>query len=177
VLLLHPANFASIADPREHTIGAIFRLIRELENPRFHDRYFRHLLLACFCFKSPANACSLLNSRWKHQTTEGDIVVALRRKTLTLVMALEMAKLLGVFLLLVQVSLQQKNPITDFCRRFGHQTAVIDQKLYIDGGMVDWKPISQNPANYSSMYILLSLRKLEFTRRDRYSDANVLFTP
>lgn len=64
-----------------------------------------------------------------------------------------MAKLLAVLLLFVQVSLQQKNPISDFCRRFGHQTAVVDQKLYIDGGMVDWNPISANPANYTSMHM------------------------
>ncbi|OCK83649.1 hypothetical protein K432DRAFT_174012 [Lepidopterella palustris CBS 459.81] len=52
-------------------------------------------------------------------------------------------------------SLQQtKNPITDFCRRFGHQTAVIDRKLYIDGGLVNWNPISQNPLNYTNTWLL-----------------------
>jgi hypothetical protein len=52
---------------------------------------------------------------------------------------------------LVQLSWQQKDPLNDFCRRFGHQTTVIDRKLYIDGGLLNWNPISQNPDNYSSM--------------------------
>ena len=49
------------------------------------------------------------------------------------------------------LSLQDtKDPLIDFCRRFGHQTAVIDRRLYIDGGLVNWNPISQNPLNYTS---------------------------
>lgn len=61
-----------------------------------------------------------------------------------------MLRVLGFFLLFVGLSLQQKDPVKDFCRRFGHQTAVIDRKLYIDGGFVDWNPISQNRNNYTS---------------------------
>lgn len=72
----------------------------------------------------------------------------------TLVMAKVMAKVMGVVLLLVQASFQQKNPLNDFCRRFGHQTAVVDKRLYIDGGLVDWNPISQNPQNYSNTWLL-----------------------
>ncbi len=64
--------------------------------------------------------------------------------------AVEMSKIIGLWLLLVNVSLQQKDPLKDFCRRFGHQTAVIDRKLYLDGGLVNWNPISQNPSNYTS---------------------------
>jgi len=37
------------------------------------------------------------------------------------------------------------NPLTNFCRRYGHQTAVIDNKLYIDGGWLYANPISENP--------------------------------
>lgn len=55
-----------------------------------------------------------------------------------------------MLLFFVQISWQQKDPLNDFCRRFGHQSAVIDDKLYIDGGLVDWNPIAQNPGNYSS---------------------------
>jgi hypothetical protein len=51
-----------------------------------------------------------------------------------------------------------KDPVNDFCRRWGHQTAVIDRKLYIDGGQVDWNPISQNPLNYTSTWREFSLR-------------------
>lgn len=54
---------------------------------------------------------------------------------------------LGFF---VGLSWQQKDPLADFCRRWGHQTAVIDRKLYIDGGQVNWNPIPQNPNNYTS---------------------------
>jgi len=38
-----------------------------------------------------------------------------------------------------------QDPLRDFCRRYGHQTAVIDRKLYIDGGWVYANPIVQNP--------------------------------
>lgn len=61
-----------------------------------------------------------------------------------------MSKIYGLLLLFVGLSWQQKDPLNDFCRRFGHQTAVIDSKLYIDGGLVDWNPISQNDQNYTS---------------------------
>lgn len=38
-----------------------------------------------------------------------------------------------------------QRPLEDFCRRYGHQTAVIDRKLYIDGGWVYANPIPDNP--------------------------------
>ena len=38
-----------------------------------------------------------------------------------------------------------QDALRDFCRRYGHQTAVIDRKLYIDGGWVYANPIVQNP--------------------------------
>lgn len=38
-----------------------------------------------------------------------------------------------------------KDPTQDVCRRFGHQTAVIDKKLYIDGGWLYASPMDQNP--------------------------------
>lgn len=38
-----------------------------------------------------------------------------------------------------------QHPLDDFCRRYGHQTAVIDRKLYIDGGWVYANPIPDNP--------------------------------
>ena len=37
------------------------------------------------------------------------------------------------------------DPLKDFCRRYGHQTAVIDRKLYIDGGWLYANPIELNP--------------------------------
>lgn len=58
--------------------------------------------------------------------------------------------LLTAIIYLVSGSLQQRDPLQNFCRRFGHQTTVIDNKLYIDGGLIDWNPISTYPQNYSS---------------------------
>lgn len=69
-------------------------------------------------------------------------------------MAKAMSSIFAVLMLLAELSLQQKNPLNDFCRRFGHQTAVVDQKLYIDGGLLDWNPISQNDQNYTNTWLL-----------------------
>ncbi|KAJ4358023.1 uncharacterized protein N0V89_002602 [Didymosphaeria variabile] len=57
---------------------------------------------------------------------------------------------------LLSRSLQAKDPIQDFCRRWGHQTAQVDNKLYIDGGQVAWNPISTNPQNYTNTWLLYS---------------------
>lgn len=60
---------------------------------------------------------------------------------------------ISVLLLLLCVadlSVQQHDPIKDFCRRFGHQTALVDRKLYIDGGLVNWNSMVTDPANYTS---------------------------
>lgn len=51
---------------------------------------------------------------------------------------------------LVPGTVQQKDPVQGFCRRFGHQTTVIDSKLYTDGGLINWNPISTYNQNYSS---------------------------
>lgn len=58
-----------------------------------------------------------------------------------------------LFCYLIGVSLAQFDPIKDFCRRFGHQSAVVDDKLYVDGGLVNWKPYSETSANVSSAYL------------------------
>lgn len=57
--------------------------------------------------------------------------------------------LLGLSLLTAPTAAQQ-DPVADFCRRFGHQTAVVDDKLFIDGGLVNWNPFSSFPSNYTS---------------------------
>ncbi|ORY10867.1 hypothetical protein BCR34DRAFT_601772 [Clohesyomyces aquaticus] len=55
------------------------------------------------------------------------------------------------------LSLQQsKDPLKDFCRRWGHQTAQVDGRLYIDGGLVAWNPLSNNPLNYTNSWLLFS---------------------
>jgi phage tail protein X len=59
------------------------------------------------------------------------------------------AVVLIVLVLLVQRA-QLIDPLKRFCRRFGHSTALIDQRLYIDGGLVNWSPISPNSLNHTS---------------------------
>lgn len=59
-------------------------------------------------------------------------------------------------LALTRLSLQAKDPIKEFCRRWGHQTAEVDGKLYIDGGMVAWNPLSTNPRNYTNTWLVYS---------------------
>lgn len=49
----------------------------------------------------------------------------------------------------VQISLQQYDPLTDFCRRFAHQTTLIDRNIYIDGGLVTYASGPNGP-NYTS---------------------------
>lgn len=62
---------------------------------------------------------------------------------------------LAVLALFIPRSWQQRDPVQNFCRRFGHQSTVIDEKLYLDGGLVNWNPISTNPQNYSSGFPFL----------------------
>ncbi|KAK5122577.1 hypothetical protein LTR85_003840 [Meristemomyces frigidus] len=47
------------------------------------------------------------------------------------------------------------DPLNDFCRRFAHQTTVIGNKLYIDGGLVDYGGDVYNyTTNYTNTYLL-----------------------
>ncbi|KAI0024864.1 hypothetical protein F4780DRAFT_775351 [Xylariomycetidae sp. FL0641] len=56
-------------------------------------------------------------------------------------------------LLLPGASEAQRDPVTDFCRRFGHQTALIDRNIYIDGGLINWNPLSSDPANHTNTWL------------------------
>ena len=56
----------------------------------------------------------------------------------------------------VLLSIQQNDPLKDFCRLFGHQTAVVDRRLYIDGGSVNWAPITDKSQNYTSKLVVYS---------------------
>jgi hypothetical protein len=47
-----------------------------------------------------------------------------------------------------------------FCRRYGQQTAVIDRKLYIDGGWLYANSIQQNPIPTMSKARLPSILKV-----------------
>ncbi|KAI5455986.1 hypothetical protein BGZ63DRAFT_367933 [Mariannaea sp. PMI_226] len=53
---------------------------------------------------------------------------------------------------LTWTSFAQNNPLTDFCRRWGHQSAVVDRKLYIDGGLVNYKPFGSSTADPFLLY-------------------------
>lgn len=44
------------------------------------------------------------------------------------------------------------DPLDDFCRLHSHGTAVVDRKLYIDGGYVNWAPVAADPTNETSEY-------------------------
>ncbi|KAH8890788.1 hypothetical protein GQ53DRAFT_649582 [Thozetella sp. PMI_491] len=57
-------------------------------------------------------------------------------------------------LLFAQNALADLDPVKDFCRRFYHQTTVVDRRLYIDGGLLNYNPISQYPANFSNKGLL-----------------------
>lgn len=56
-------------------------------------------------------------------------------------------KRLQTIWLFIAVTLAQapKDPLKDLCRRYGHQTTVIDRTLYIDGGWIYADPLEQNP--------------------------------
>ncbi|KAK4231534.1 autophagy-related protein 3 [Podospora fimiseda] len=62
--------------------------------------------------------------------------------------------LLSLALIQVKTASAQLDPVKNFCRRFGHQTAVIDRRLYVDGGMINYNPLSQYPLNYSNTGLL-----------------------
>ncbi|KAM0436811.1 hypothetical protein ACHAPT_002523 [Fusarium lateritium] len=51
----------------------------------------------------------------------------------------------------VDVAVQQRDPISNFCRRWGHQSAVVDNKLYVAGGLVTYDGGSGTPENISTI--------------------------
>ncbi|KAH7191144.1 hypothetical protein BFJ63_vAg17754 [Fusarium oxysporum f. sp. narcissi] len=46
--------------------------------------------------------------------------------------------------LLGSSSLGQNDPVKNFCRRWGRQSAVVDGKLYIDGGLINYQDATNN---------------------------------
>ena len=47
------------------------------------------------------------------------------------------------------------DPLTDYCRRFMQQTAVIDRRLYIDGGFVNYgDSVQPTTTNYTNTHLL-----------------------
>jgi hypothetical protein len=58
---------------------------------------------------------------------------------------------LFTFLVFVTFSVAQRDPLKEFCRIHSHQTTVVDRKLYIDGGLVNWSPLTAESINYTSI--------------------------
>jgi hypothetical protein len=58
--------------------------------------------------------------------------------------------LVALLSVVVQWAMAQQNPRDNFWRRFGHQTTVIDDKLYIDGGFVNFDSFPTDHRNASS---------------------------
>ncbi|KAF2680577.1 hypothetical protein K458DRAFT_479748 [Lentithecium fluviatile CBS 122367] len=56
-------------------------------------------------------------------------------------------------LVLASISTAQKDPLKDFCRLHSHQTTIVDRRLYIDGGLVNWSPLSADSLNYTSTWL------------------------
>jgi hypothetical protein len=75
-----------------------------------------------------------------------------KRKELAWMAGLTVYLGLTSYIILFNLVLSQapKDPVRSFCRRFSHQTAVIDRQLYIDGGYVNANPLSQNPRPVAS---------------------------
>lgn len=63
-----------------------------------------------------------------------------------------------VYLLCVaQAQGQDMDQINHFCRRHSHRTTVIDNKLYIDGGYINYDfevPISADTVNYTNTQLI-----------------------
>lgn len=57
------------------------------------------------------------------------------------------------------VTYTQQDPIQDFCRRHQHQTCVIDNKLYIDGGKVYYGGTVENGSTAQQSKFTMSKHK------------------
>ncbi|KAI4954308.1 hypothetical protein J4E91_002020 [Alternaria rosae] len=68
-------------------------------------------------------------------------------------MAFNLPGVLVLLSLVTQSSSQQDDPVKGFCRRWGHSTAQVDSRLYIDGGMIGQVPFR---SNYSNDWLLFS---------------------
>ncbi|KAK5655803.1 hypothetical protein OQA88_5341 [Cercophora sp. LCS_1] len=76
-------------------------------------------------------------------------MVSLRKRS-----AARAAALIGSCL--VPLSFAHYDPLRDFCRRWGHQTAVVDNRLYVDGGWVNWKPFNEESNNFPNPFFIYS---------------------
>lgn len=60
-------------------------------------------------------------------------------------------------LALANVTRAQADPLVDFCRRWSHQTTVVDNKLFIYGGFVTYgSQIEEDTQNSTNSHLLYS---------------------
>jgi hypothetical protein len=98
--------------------------------------------LSAGCPWTPATPASSVRGSCKH--THGRLAV---RPVLILVGYLLLSCLAGL-----GFAQGIDDPVEKFCRRFGHQTALIDRKLYIDGGTINYNPLTDSKStNQTSM--------------------------
>uniref|UniRef100_A0A0B7K0Q8 Uncharacterized protein n=1 Tax=Bionectria ochroleuca TaxID=29856 RepID=A0A0B7K0Q8_BIOOC len=90
--------------------------------------------------------------------------------------------MLSFFLFLTIKWVTAATPKDDFCRRFEHQSTVIDDKLYIDGGTVNYKDFPSSRENHDNTWLgyhdlndLVSIKgelwpnfKIGLSKNDRY---------
>ena len=78
------------------------------------------------------------------------------RPTMRFLQSIKYAALLfAIHLACAQDSVASFNPLTDFCRRFAHRTTLIDRRVYIDGGYVDYGGgVWPDSTNYTNTYLL-----------------------
>jgi hypothetical protein len=65
---------------------------------------------------------------------------------------------IGLLVLTLSFAIQclaLQNPRDNFCRRYGHQSTVIDDKLYIDGGWVNYDTFATDHTDYPSKWYRL----------------------
>jgi hypothetical protein len=83
---------------------------------------------------------------------------------------------LTCYVILFNLVLSQapKDPVRSFCRRFSHQTAVIDRQLYIDGGYVNASPLSQNLGQSQVKHAGCATRSMALFQLTLNPDSNLL---
>ncbi|KAF7554856.1 hypothetical protein G7Z17_g2617 [Cylindrodendrum hubeiense] len=82
--------------------------------------------------------------------------------------------LFSLLLLLAINRVAADNPKEDFCRRFSHQSTVIDDKLYIDGGWVNYEDFPQSHETHGNTWLgYHDLNELESFKGNLWPDFNI----
>ncbi|KAH7111664.1 hypothetical protein B0J13DRAFT_461829 [Dactylonectria estremocensis] len=82
--------------------------------------------------------------------------------------------LFSLLLLLTFNRVAADNPKDDFCRRFSHQSAIIDDKLYIDGGWVNYRDFAESGDTHDNTWLgYHDLNDLVTVDGNRWPDFNI----